>query len=64
MKMKKLLFAAALVVSAAACSTDVTTPEQRVATPAAARANASSNSPAPDSTSEPKEVGVVGPGGG
>lgn len=61
MKMKKLLLAAALI-SLAACSADVTTPGQR--TPAAARANAAPTSPVPDSTSEPKETGLIGPGGG
>jgi uncharacterized protein involved in high-affinity Fe2+ transport len=62
MKMKKLLLAAAFVASVTACSAEVTSPEQ--ATPAAARANEAPTSTQPDTTSQPKEVGVVGPGGG
>lgn len=62
MTMKKLLLAVAFVASAAACSAEVTSPEQ--ATPAAARANASATPPEPDSTNQPTETGVVGPSGG
>ena len=62
MTMKKLLLAVAFVASAAACSAEVTTPQQR--TPAAAGADEAPTSTPADSTGQPKETGTIGPGGG
>jgi hypothetical protein len=70
MKMKKLLLAAVLAVSAA-CSADVTVPEPRTAVAAGPSADDATNlttatttTTESDSTSQTKETGLVGPSGG